>query len=327
MTAAAGAAGQPDTAPPPRSSQGPAQARAGTSEVTEPARKKILAIDGTGMLVRASRARMTRELTASDGTPTGTLMMFIGALARKIRASRPHYLVVAWDGASARDWRRGLYPAYKATRPDYDANGSEVLQAQAFCRAAGIRQLELPHCEADDILAAVWRHAGTLDGAVLNLATDDFDLLQLLRHGMTVVTGLTSDAPVTAAHVEENWHIRPCWLPAWRALAGDRSDNIPGIPGIGRIRAARMLRDGGFRWPLPESILPDPRHRKMAETWRMVMELANPPVRPEKDAEESLFRLEGQAEWHGGAPGEALDFLSAHELSVLLHRLQKGRLW
>lgn len=325
MTVTAGAAGQPDiTAPPLPPSQGPAQARAGTSEATG---RRILAVDGTGLLVRASRAQMGRPLLmTSGGIPTGTLMSFIGSLARKIRASKPDYLVVAWDGANALQWRREMYPGYKGSRVDHDGNGREVLQAQAFCAAAGIRQLEMPFFEADDILAAVWRHV-TIDGAELNLATDDADLLQLLGDDMTVVTGLTSDAPITAADVEKTWQIWPWWMPAMRSLSGDHSDNIPGLPGIGRIRAARMIRDGGFRWPLPEKILPDPEQREKAETWRSVMELANPPVRPEKDAGEAPFLLAGQAEWHGGAPGEVLDFLSTHELSALLQRLQKGRLW
>lgn len=291
----------------------------------------VVAVDGTGLLVRASRAAGRHaQLSSSDGTPTGALMMFIGSLAKKLRVVRPDYLVVTWDGPGARRWRRALYPDYKGNRPPNDKGDSELDLARGFCDAAGIRQLSIPAFEADDLLAAVQRQVvAEMPDAQLLVITDDKDLLQLLGDCMTTVTGLSFDAMLTAADVDAQWGVPPWWLPAVRALAGDGSDNIPGLPGIGPHRAVKMIADGGWQWPLPERLLPEPGDRLRVAVWHDLVNLLTPLREPEREPgiEEGYFALRGQAEWRGEVSDPLLSFLQKYELRSLSERLLKGRLW
>jgi 5'-3' exonuclease len=254
-------------------------------------------------------------------------MMFIGSLAKKLRTVVPEYVVVTWDGPHARQWRQELYPPYKANRPDYWEDSPDLRLAQEFCRSASIRQLTVPGFEADDLLAAVQRHVvSSVPGAVLVIVSDDHDLLQLTDDDSTIVTGLSFDQVLTASDVETEWGVPPWWLPALRAMAGDESDNIPGLPGIGPARAAQVLRRDDFAWPPPWLSAHD---KQQVTTWRAVMELIEPPKRPEHEdhAGMDFFRLHGRAEWHREDTAQVLRFLGKYQLSRLAGRLSDGRLW
>jgi 5'-3' exonuclease len=290
---------------------------------------RVLAVDGTGVLVRCHRAaqRSQAHLTSSDGTPTGTVMMLIGALSRRIRTVQPGYVVIAWDGPHARDWRREIYPGYKAARPAAPGDRSHSRLAEEFCEAAGIRQLMVPGFEADDLLAAVQRQArAEMPGAPLDFFSDDADVLQLLDES-AMVMGMSSEAVITAGDVLDSWGVPPRWLPMLRALSGDDSDGIPGLPQVGPVRALRMIEAGMRAWPLPESVLPDPVQRDQVAAWKSVMDLVDPPRRPEDDAEKGYFALSGQAEWHSELSPQLGDFLKRHELRRLHERMLNGRLW
>lgn len=293
-----------------------------------PDRTHVLAVDGTGMLVRCHRAAHNASvLTAADGTPTGTLMMFIGSLAKKLAMIQPDYAVITWDGPKAREWRRELYPGYKANRPDYWEDSPDLILVQEFCRIARLRQLTVPGFEADDLLGAVARHVtAVMPQAYLVIVSDDRDLLQLTDDESVIVTGLSFDQVLTAADVEAEWGVPPWWLPALRALAGDESDNIPGLPGIGRHRAGHLLREADFAWPPPWLGEQD---KHQVSVWRQVMELIEPPRRPEHEdhAGADFFRLYGHAEWHRDDPDQVLHFLRKYQLSRLAGRLSDGRLW
>lgn len=293
-----------------------------------------LAIDGTGLLVRCHRSMGASGLTTSAGIPTGTLVGFIGSLAKKLRMHQPDYAVIAWDGPESRLWRRGIYPEYKANRHDQWDDSPELRRCMDFCTAAGIRQVMVPGCEADDLLAALWRaiDPGLALPHFTRIVSDDADLLQLLGDSRTSVTGLSYEEVVLREDVESTWGVPPEWLGRLRALSGDDSDNIPGLPGIGPVKAARMLQSAMGQWPLPESILPDAAQRAQAEAWAEVMDLVHTTRRPEdepviKAAKPDYFFLAGQAEWRPENSGPVSDFFRKYELSVLSERLSKGRLW
>ena len=291
----------------------------------------VLAVDGTGLLVRCSRAaQRAARLTADDGTPTGTLLMFIGSLAKKLRTVRPGYAVVAWDGPEARHWRQGMYPGYKANRAGQWNGSPDLRLAMEFCASASVRQLMVPGFEADDLLAAVQRHVAVrMPSARLMVHSDDTDLLQLLGDEMTVVTCLTSDAILTATDVSAGWMVPPWWLAGARALAGDESDNIPGLPGVGPHRAVQMLASGSWRWPLPPEVLPGEDERALVAAWRDIMELVAPPYRPEGEAAagEAYFAIEGKAGWTRPDTDEVRAFFAKYQLSSLSRKLSSGGLW
>jgi 5'-3' exonuclease len=294
---------------------------------TEP----ILAIDGTGLLVRCSRAARHQRLFSPGGEPTGALMMFINSVARKIRATEPGYVVVAWDGPHATRWRRGMYLGYKAGQPDVCKMGGELDSAMEFLDAAGIYQLSYPGFEADDILAAVTRRAMNMPGILCLVCSDDQDLHQLADDcpdHQVEITGLTRDYRVTAQDVRQQWGVSPVWLPQIRALAGDKSDGIPGLPGVGPVKALKMRQAGGRRWPLPETVLKDPELRSLVVIWKDIMDLVIPvrPVEHEMGIEH-LRRLGTLGRWNPDNGQNVLNLLERYGMEQIAQRLQRGGLW
>ena len=291
----------------------------------------ILAIDGTGLLVRCSRAARPRFLVSPDGTPTGALTLFINSLAKKVRDTDPSHVVVAWDGPRATRWRRSQYFGYKAGRNDPWLRSPELHACLEFCERAGIYQLWHEGFEADDVLAAITRAAMNMPGKLTLLCSDDDDLLQLADdcpdHPVKVM-GFSSPVRLTAADVTERWGVTPMWLPKLRALSGDVSDGIPGLPGVGPAKALRMLRQGCFAWPLDETVINDPEYRRLAVIWRDIMDLAIP-VRPmESVTGAAMFRpFRELARWNPEKGRNALDLLEHHGMDQLAQRLAGGRLW
>ena len=282
----------------------------------------VLAVDGTGLLVRCCRAPRSRELFASDGTPTGALMMFIASLSRAVKLIVPTHLLVAWDGATAAEWRRAIYPPYKGGRNGFDINGPEASQVSGFLDAAGVRQCRISSFEADDILAAVARTRLLPTDARVILHSDDADVLQLADAPR--VTVYRGHALADQIDVLRDWGVTPRQLTMLRALAGDRSDGIAGIPGVGPKRAMRMLREAEFSWPKVIGSLSG-ESRGVAEACYWVMDLIDPPRRPE---ESTLFGNDViNCAWNPPEHAKVLPLLERYELSAIAERSRTGLLW
>lgn len=285
--------------------------------MTEPC---FLAVDGTGLLVRCCRAPRSRDLFASDGTPTGALMMFIASLSRTIKVTRPTNLLVAWDGANCLEWRRAIYPSYKRGSRGFDIDGPEAAQAVEFLATAGIPQCRIPGFEADDILAAVARKP--LPGTRYVLASEDADLLQLAGGpDRNVFRGYVL---WDAIDVRAQYGVLPSQLAMLRALAGDRSDGIAGIPNVGPKRALRMLEATGFSWPALLGSLRG-ETRPLADACYRVINLVDPERRPE---ESTLFGNDViNCAWNPPDHAKVLPLLERHELSAIAERSRTGNLW
>jgi DNA polymerase I len=280
----------------------------------------FLAVDGTGLLVRCCRAPRSRELAASDGTPTGALMMFIASLSRTIKIIRPSHLLVAWDGESCLEWRRKIYPPYKQGSKGFDIDGPEAAQAVEFLATAGIPQCRIAGFEADDILAAVVRVCPP--GLPFALASEDADLLQLAGGpDRRVFRGY--DFWDSAAVLSE-WGVTHSRLTMLRALAGDRSDGIAGVPRVGPKRAMRMLTAAGFSWTALLGSLAE-ESRDLADACYRVMDLIDPERRPE---ESTLFGNDViNCAWNPPEHDKVLPLLDRYELSAIAERSRTGNLW
>jgi DNA polymerase I len=286
----------------------------------------LMAVDGTGLLVRCSRAAARTGLSAPDGTPTGALTLFAGSLAALVREIQPQYLLVAWDGEASRAWRREICPEYKASRPAFpEKRPIEAVQAREFCDAAGITQWQMDDFEADDLLAAASRLAyQDLPETGVLLCSDDKDILQLAEGGRVWVRTLGKDGSLNDADtVELLYGVRPEHLPMLRALAGDPSDGIPGVPGIGPARALQMLRSVSLTWPLLVQLLPDPVTRDHAAAWLKVMTLHSPPEVPEDHDEAGVLNIR-KTEWN---PGNVLPVLEKYGMNRMVERVSKGTFW
>lgn len=292
----------------------------------------ILAVDGTGLLVRCSRAARQRVLTSPDGTPTGALTLFIGSLALKVRTLQPSHLVVAWDGPNATRWRRAQWFGYKRSRLDPWLRSAELHACLEFCQQAGIYVLWHEGFEADDVLAAITRAAMNMPGKPVIIASDDADTHQLaddsLDHPVIIEALGAMPGRTTAQDVRARWGVTPMWLPKLRALSGDPSDGIPGLPGVGPAKALRMLRQGRMAWPLDETVINDPEQRRLAVIWRDIMDLVIP-VRPmESVTGAAMFHpFRELARWDPQNSQNALNLLEHHGMAHIAKRLAGGRLW
>jgi 5'-3' exonuclease len=300
-------------------------------EGPERVRDVLVAVDATGLLVRTLRSAQGVELTGPGGDPTASLMMFINSLARRLRLLQPTHAVMCWDGPRSRAWRQEIWPGYKANRPDQHHHAAEQTRQFEFGVVAGLRQIMVPGFEADDIMAAVCRAALTQHpGAQVVLVSDDQDMLQLLGPNWSgpVLVPLVGDGVTTGADVEVAWGVEPRLLPRVRALAGDASDGIPGLAGIGPKKAARMITGSPGKWPLPEGVLPDPKDRDLVVRWRDISELCTPPRYPENETGTDHFRLGETAQWDPGEAGRSIqDFLDRYGFARISDRLARGDLW
>ena len=186
-------------------------------------------------------------LSMADGTPTGGVYGFVSLAIELIKKLEPDYVAVAWDkrGTNIRK-RRELYPEYKAGRkPAPDDFYQQIPILHELLDAFGWPLYEIDDYEADDIMGAFARQAESR-GIETCLITSDLDALQLIS-SMTKVyamkNGLRNIEEFTAEHFEEKYGIRTEQFLDLKALKGDSSDNLPGVPGIGEKTAVKLLQE------------------------------------------------------------------------------------
>ena len=142
-------------------------------------------------------------------------------------------------------WRKALYPEYKAGRPERDpAAYDQLRRLREQFEADGLPVLAVENYEADDIIATLAAKAAG-HGYETVIATGDKDLLQLVGGPVTVLSTNNGGGIIGAEQVSEKFGVLPDRLGDWLALVGDKSDNIPGAPGVGAVNAARLLNELG----------------------------------------------------------------------------------
>ena len=186
-------------------------------------------------------------LSMADGTPTGGVYGFVSLAIELIKKLEPDYVAVAWDkrGTNIRK-RRELYPEYKAGRkPAPDDFYQQIPILHELLDAFGWPLYEIDDYEADDIMGAFARQAESR-GVETCLITSDLDALQLISP-MTKVyamkNGLRNIEEFTAEYFEQKYGIRTEQFLDLKALKGDSSDNLPGVPGIGEKTAVKLLQE------------------------------------------------------------------------------------
>ena len=203
--------------------------------------KKLLAIDGNSIINRAFYG--IRPLTNREGIHTNAIYGMINIIMKQVEALSPEYLAVAFD-VKAPTFRHEFYNEYKAGR---HATPPELLEqipyAKECLKALGFNVLELAGYEADDILGTLARIAEKEDCEAYVL-TGDKDSLQLISDKTTVLLATNTDTVVmdTAAFVEK-YGVLPSQFVDVKALMGDSSDNIPGVPGIGEKTALKLISE------------------------------------------------------------------------------------
>lgn len=209
---------------------------------------KLVLIDGHALAYRVFFALPLEAFTTKDGEPTNATYGFTRTLLELIFANDPpEYLAVSFDvGATFRD---ELYTEYKGTREKMPNElRLQIERIREVVAAFNIPILELDGFEADDVLGTVARQAKQFDVPV-HIITGDRDLLQLVDENTAVElpSGRGQGQPTVydPAGVIEALGVRPDQVVDYKALVGDKSDNIPGVVGIGPKTAVKLLADYG----------------------------------------------------------------------------------
>jgi len=206
------------------------------------ASKRLVVIDGYALLYRAFFA--TRYLSTTDGRPTNALHGFASMLFTLLEKVKPDAIVVALD-APGKTFRHAAYDGYKATRRETaDELRVQLVGAREFIGALGIPTCEVIGFEADDVVGTISRLAEE-NGYDTTIVTGDLDSLQLVDECVSVLTpktGVSETFTYGPAEVVERYGFGPEFIPDYKALKGDTSDNIPGVPGIGDKGAAELIQ-------------------------------------------------------------------------------------
>ena len=204
-------------------------------------------IDGSGYLFRAYHALppLSRK---SDGLPTGAVSGYCNMLWKLLEdmkgPDQPTHLAVVFD-AGSKTFRNAIYPLYKANRPDppEDLIPQFPLVRDAT-RAFNVSCVEEQGYEADDLIATYTRLAREAKARV-TIVSSDKDLMQLVEDGVVTLLDTMKNRRIGSAEVMEKFGVSPSKVVEVQALAGDSTDNVPGVRGIGVKTAAELINQYG----------------------------------------------------------------------------------
>ena len=209
--------------------------------------EKIVLIDGHSILNRAFYG--LPDLTNSEGLHTNAVYGFLNILFRTLEEEQPQYLAVAFD-VHAPTFRHQMYADYKGTRKPMPSELREqVPMLKEVLRAMDIELVEKAGYEADDILGTLAERCEK-KGMEVTVVSGDRDILQLASDRIMIrmpktVRGKTTIENYHAKEVLERYQVEPKQIIELKALMGDTSDNIPGIPGVGEKTATKLIVEYG----------------------------------------------------------------------------------
>ncbi|MCX7682819.1 MAG: DNA polymerase I [Anaerolineae bacterium] len=206
---------------------------------------KLVLIDGHALTYRAFHA-LPEDMHTSQGEPTNAVYGFTSMLLNVLRDERPTHIAVAFD--KGRTFRHDAYPEYKAHRAKMpEEMHSQMARVRQVVEALEIPIYELEGYEADDLLGTLARQASA-QGIDTLIVTGDTDILQVVDEHTRVLTSRWrfSDTVVyDVKGVQERYKLNPAQLVDFKALVGDKSDNIPGVAGVGEKTAVELLQQYG----------------------------------------------------------------------------------
>ena len=203
--------------------------------------KKILVIDGNSIINRAFYG--VRPLSTKSGKPTNAIFGMINIISRQLNAIKPDYAAVAFD-LKIPTFRHKMYDGYKQGRhPTPEDLLLQFDDAKECLALMGLKILELPGYEADDIQGTIAMMAHSEKDCESYVLSGDRDLLQLIDDKITVLLASNSDtSPIKTEEFYEKYGISPSAFVDMKALMGDSSDNIPGVAGVGEKTAGNLIR-------------------------------------------------------------------------------------
>ncbi|MCA3287571.1 MAG: DNA polymerase I [Roseomonas sp.] len=208
---------------------------------TKPGERHLILVDGSGYIFRAYHA--LPPMTRPDGTPVNAVFGFTNMLSQFLLRHAASHIAVVFD-AGRNTFRNQIYAAYKAHRPDPPP---ELVPQFGLIRDAtdafGVARVEQEGFEADDLIAA-YAKAFEATGGHVTIVSSDKDLMQLIRPAVQMLDPM-KQKPLRAPEVMEKFGVTPDKVVEVQALAGDATDNVPGVPGIGIKTAAQLINEYG----------------------------------------------------------------------------------
>ena len=205
----------------------------------------LMLIDGPSLVYRGYFA--LPPLTTSDGTLTNAAFGFLQIVLRGMQDLKPDYAIVSFDVGKPQ-FRFQAYPEYKAGRPSMpDDLRSQFPIVREICQMMNIPIRELEGYEADDVIGTLVQEAKQL-GVDTYIVSGDLDGMQLVNDHVRLLTtrmGVAATVIYDEAKVMERYGLRPDQMLDYKALKGDTSDNIPGVPGVGEKTASQLLQQFG----------------------------------------------------------------------------------
>lgn len=230
-------------------------------------RKTVTIIDTFGFFFRSFYA--LPPLTNKHGFPTGLLTGFMNFIASLHKDHSSDYLIFALD-AKGPSFRNEIDPSYKANRsPAPEELIKQLPIAIDWIQKMGYKSLSLSGYEADDMIASVVHHARE-QGFIVRVVSHDKDLYQLIEDDLVVLVDAISKKVLNEKHCTEKYGVTPSQFIDYQALIGDTADNVPGVKGIGKVTAQKLLEQFGTLDTMYErldEVMP-PRIRGLLETYR-----------------------------------------------------------
>ncbi|MBI2035378.1 MAG: hypothetical protein HYT12_01700 [Candidatus Liptonbacteria bacterium] len=232
--------------------------------------RTLLLIDANALIHRAFHA--LPPLTAPDGRPAHAIYGLSSILLKIWRDERPDYVAALFDRPEP-TLRKQEYKEYKAQRPKA-ANEliAQIIEAHHLFAAFGVKIFEVPGYEADDLIGAAAEKFKDEPDLKIIILTGDLDALQLVYKDKIVVktlkTGISNTVVYDEKAVIERYGLAPQELPDYKALVGDASDNIPGLPGVGPKTTTALLQKYHTIENLYESLDNEPKIKEKFETYK-----------------------------------------------------------
>ena len=201
----------------------------------------FILVDGSSYLYRAFYA--PPHLTNSAGEPTGAVYGVVNMLKSLLSQFNPSHIVVVFD-AKGKSFRNDLYSEYKAHRPSMpDELRSQIEPLHKVIKAMGLPILIVPGVEADDVIGTLSRSASK-QGISTLISTGDKDMAQLVDEHTLLINTMTNTV-LDVEGVKDKFGVPPELIIDFLGLMGDKSDNIPGVAGVGEKTALAMLQGIG----------------------------------------------------------------------------------
>ena len=208
--------------------------------------ERLMLLDGYGLVYRGYFA--LPPLTTSRGDLVNGVFGFASIVLRGLQDLQPDYLAVSFD-LPGPTFRHEQFAEYKATRQRMpDDLRDQFPKVREVVKALRIPVYEMPGYEADDVIGTITTKLEPNENLETTIVTVDLDMLQLVTPRtrlMTTRSGVENTVIYDVARIDERFGLRPDQMIDYKALKGDPTDNIPGVPGVGEKTAAKLIREFG----------------------------------------------------------------------------------